>query len=112
MKRIRWDIEEVVAIVDIYFRNLAGKIEDLNAELLKLSQALNIRADHLNIKHDDKFRNLNGMQCIFENIRYVVTDGETGLSNAAKLHYKVVDIYFNEREKFDAILREFWKKYS
>ena len=112
MKRIRWDIEEVVAIVDIYFRNSVGEIEDLNAELLKLSQALNVRADYLHIQHDDKFRNLNGMQCIFENIRYVVTEGESGLSNAAKLHYAVVDIYFNEREKFNAILKEFWKKYS
>ena len=112
MKRIRWDIEEVVAIIDIYFRTSAGEIENLNAELLKLSQALNVRADCLHIKHDDKFRNLNGMQCIFENIRYVVTDGDVGLSNANKLHYTVVDVYYNEREKFDSILVEFWKKYS
>ncbi|MBQ6974933.1 MAG: hypothetical protein IJS81_08695 [Selenomonadaceae bacterium] len=112
MKRIRWTIEEVVAIVDVYFRNECGEINNLNLELENLSQSLNRRADILKISHDEKFRNLNGMKCIFENIKYVATDGEEGLSNASKLHQIVVDMYYNEREKFIEILNDFKQKYS
>ena len=111
MKRIKWTIEEVVAMVDIYFRYSNGGIVDLNAELIRLSEALNRRADTLNIKHDNKFRNFNGMKCIFQNVRYVATNGEAGLPSASKLHYTVIDMYHNERERFDKILEEFSQKY-
>lgn len=112
MKRIKWTLEEVVAMVDIYFRYSNGQIEDLNAELIRLSEILNRRADILNIPHDDKFRNFNGMKCIFQNVRYVATDGEIGLPSASKLHYIVIDMYNNERERFDRILEEFYLKYK
>lgn len=111
MKRIRWAIEEVVAIVDVYFRFESGGISDINAELDELSRTLNRRADILGIVHDEKFRNLNGMKCIFQNVRYVATDGEIGLSNASKQHQDIVDLYRNNREKFDAILNNFREKY-
>lgn len=45
--RIRWDIEEVVAMISIYFRYKSGEIQDLKSELTKLSHALNYRADIL-----------------------------------------------------------------
>ena len=111
MQRIKWTIEEVVAMVDIYFRYENGEIDDLNSELIRLSETLNKRADILNIKHDNKFRNFNGMKCIFQNVRYVATNGEVGLSSASKLHYDVIDMYHNEKEKFDGILEEFHQKY-
>ena len=111
MKRIKWSLEEVVAIVDVYFRNERGEVADLNFELKRLSRNLNRRADVLGIAHDEKFRNLNGMQCIFENIKYVATDGKEGLSNVSKLHRTVIDIYHNERERFNEILNDFGQKY-
>lgn len=111
MKRIKWASEEAVAIVDLYFRFENGMVADLNAELIELSRTLNRRADILGIVHDEKFRNLNGMKCIFQNIRYLTTDGEIGLSNASKLHSDTVDLYFSDREKFNAILKSFREKY-
>lgn len=111
MKRIKWSSEEAVAIVDLYFRFADGTVADLNAELIELSRTLNRRADILGIAHDEKFRNFNGMKCIFQNIRYLATDGEIGLSNASKLHSDTVDFYFNDREKFNAILKNFREKY-
>lgn len=112
MKRIKWDIEEVVAMVDLYFKFENGEIADLNAELENLSKKLNRRADVLGIAHDEKFRNLNGMKCIFQNVRYFATDGETGLANGNKLQGEVVDLYFNYRKFFDKILNDFNEKYS
>lgn len=107
MKRIKWDIEEVVAMVDLYFRFENGEIADLNEELKKLSEKLNLRADVLGIAHDEKFRNLNGMKCIFQNVRYFATDGEAGLSNGNKLQGEVVDLYLYDRKNFDKILKNF-----
>ena len=111
MKRIKWDIEEAVAIVDLYFRFEKGFISDLNAELMRLSEKLNRRADILGIVHDEKFRNLNGMKCIFQNVRYCATGGEVGLSNVSRLHKQTVELYFNDRKKFDEILNSFREKY-
>lgn len=112
MKRIKWDIEEVVAMVDLYFRFENEEITNLDEELKNLSKKLNRRADVLGIAHDEKFRNLNGMKCIFQNVRYFATDGETGLSNGNKLQGEVVDLYFNNRKFFDKILNDFNKKYA
>lgn len=112
MKRIKWTDEEAVAIVDLYFRFENGIVTDLNAEFVELSRKLNLRADTLGIVHDEKFRNLNGMQCIFQNVRYLATDGEVGLPNVSKIHRQAVDLYFSDREKFNAILKSFNDKYS
>ena len=112
MKRIKWDIEEVVAMVDLYFRFENGEFADLNEELKNLSEKLNRRADVLGIVHDEKFRNLNGMKCIFQNVRYFATDGETGLSNGSQLHSEVVELYLNDRKIFDKILKNFNEKYA
>lgn len=111
MKRIKWDLEEAVAIVDIYFRFENGLISDLDVELMKLSRTLNRRADILGIVHDEKFRNLNGMKCIFQNVRYCATDGEVGLSNVSQLHQRTVELYFNDRKSFDEILNRFRENY-
>ena len=75
MKRIRWELEEMVAMVDLYYRDKNGEVDNLNYELSELSRKLNKRADILDIDHDHKFRNLNGMKMIFQNVRYADTDG-------------------------------------
>ena len=111
MKRIKWALEEAVAIADLYFRFENGEVVDLNEALVKLSEQLNRRADILGIVHDDKFRNLNGMKCIFQNVRYLATNGEVGLPNVSKLHSDTVDLYFKERDRFNMILKEFKEKY-
>lgn len=112
MKRIKWTEEEAVAIVDLYFRFENGDVVDLNEEFKKLSETLNRRADILGIAHDAKFRNINGMQCIFQNVRYLATGGEVGLPNTSKIHSQAVDLYFNDSEKFYAILKDFQEKYQ
>ena len=99
-------------MVDIYFRYSNGEIVDLDAELIRLSEILNRRADILNIKRDSKFRNFNGMKCIFQNVRYAATDGKVGLSSASQLHYDVIDLYYKERKIFDKILEDFYQKYK
>jgi hypothetical protein len=109
--RIRWDIEEVVAMISIYFRYQSGEIQDLKAELTKLSHALNHRADILGISHDETFRNMNGMNMIFQNVTYVDTDGQEGMSGVSSMIYYVYYMYKVDRSRFDEILNDFIKEY-
>ncbi|MDY2862692.1 MAG: hypothetical protein SOT68_00685 [Oscillospiraceae bacterium] len=111
MKRIQWDIEEMVAMVDLYYRYENGKISNLSKELNHLSKRLVNRADILKIEHDNKYRNTNGMNMIFQNVRYVDTDGETGFSSASQLVYDVVKLYKDDYKKFEQILNDFNSKY-
>lgn len=111
MKRIPWDIEEMVAMVDLYYRYVNGMIPNLSNELHKLSERLINRADILMIEHDNKYRNTNGMNMIFQNVKYVDTNGETGFSSASQLVYDVVKLYKDDYEKFERILTDFNSKY-
>ena len=111
MKRIKWELEEAVAIVDLYFRFERGTVSNLKSELSELSRILNRRADMLGIVHDEKFRNLNGITCVFQNVRYYATNGRRGLSAVGKLQRDTVSMYRNEPEKFNAILESFREKY-
>lgn len=68
MIRVRWELEEAVALMDLYFR-YGATLSVPNDELLKLSQIYRNRANILGLNVDDKFRNLSGMKmqlgCIF-----------------------------------------------
>ena len=112
MIKVKWDIEEAVAIVDVYFKYQRGEIKDLGKSLERLSQTLIKRADILNIKHDDKFRNLNGMKSILANVEYIDSDGSVGLSNASKIIRTAVELYKNDRDQFDNFLIRFQEKYE
>ena len=68
MIKVEWSIEEMVAIVAIYFKSKLSDSYELKEELLDLSKRLNKRANILGIEHDEKYRNYNGMKKMFENL--------------------------------------------
>jgi hypothetical protein len=109
----KWDFEEMVAMVDIYMRHKDGtNVQDLNKDLEELSVSLNKRADMLGIEKGDNFRNFNGMNLIYQNLRGVATNGEEGLSHGSKLMVEVLDFYKRHRREFDIILEHFNDNYS
>lgn len=112
MKKIPWDVEEMVAIVDIYYKSENESSIVLSQQLKQLSAVLIHRADILKIEHDEKYRNYNGMKMIFENVRYVATNGEKGFSGAGQLIYDVINLYNNNLSVFYRILKEFNEKYQ
>ena len=61
MIRVRWELEEAVALMNLYFR-YGATLGVPNDELLKLSQIYRNRANILGLNVDDKFRNLSGMK--------------------------------------------------
>lgn len=115
MIRVRWELEEAVALMDLYFR-YGATLSVPNDELLKLSQIYRNRANILGLNVDDKFRNLSGMKTGMKMqlgcIHYVVTGGKEGMSGASRLFYKTYDLYKNNPLEFRNICKGFYKKYQ
>lgn len=112
MIKVNWDVEELVALIDIYRRSEGKTNEQIDADLLELSSALTKRANRLRIGHDEKFRNQNGMKMMFQNIAYIATDGQRGMSAASSSMRKVYGMLSTAPEVFDLILEEFTQRYA
>ena len=111
MIKVTWDVEEYVALVDIYKRCDHKGNEVVKHELQVLSVILNYRANKLNIAHDEKYRNLNGMMIMYQNVVYIATNGDRGMSNASAAMQAVYNMSINAPEAFVLILKEFNRKY-
>ena len=111
MKRINWDLEEAVALYDLYFKS--GQTLSIDKDKLKqLSEILNKRAKLKGWIVDDKFRNVTGLSMQVATIHYIVTGGKEGLKNSSKIFREVYDLYKEDLEKFDRIVKEFYLKYE
>ena len=111
MIRVNWDVEELTALIDLYMREKHGEISDLDAELEELSKVLNRRADCMGITHDEKYRNMNGMKLMYQNVDYIATSGDRGMSaysEAMRIVYKMSQLC---PEAFQLILKEFNTRY-
>lgn len=89
MIKVAWDVEELVALIDVYRKSDGKTTDQIEKELMDLSKSLTLRAQKLGIKHDEKFRNLNGMKMMFQNVVYTATNGQQGLPSASSLLQKV-----------------------
>ena len=104
MKRVIWDEEEAALLVDTY-RRIEATPSQKNELLHQLSDVLRKRAVSKGLEIDERFRNFNGMKFQYELLRYLMTDGEQGLSgNVAKTIAEVAELYRSEPEKFEEIL--------
>ena len=112
MIKVNWDVEELVALIDIYRRYEDNQSDQIDAELLTLSKVLTKRADKLGIEHDDKFRNLHGMKMMFQNVVYIATDGQQGMSATSSSMRKVYGMLSKSPDVFELILQEFTKRYG
>lgn len=112
MIKVAWDVEELVALIDVYRKSKGKTTEQIEKELIALSESLIIRAQKLGITHDDKFRNLNGMKMMFQNVVYTATNGHQGLSSASSSLQKVYKMLHTNPDVFELILEEFTSRYN
>ena len=110
--KVHWDIEEMVALFEVYNLQKSNNIDDLEQRLSKLSNQLILRADTLGIQHDAKFRNVTGLKMMLQNIRYVDSGNTQGLSQAGSVVYYVYYMYKVDIKYFSEILNNFHKKYG
>lgn len=111
MIKVNWDIEEAVALVSLYHRTTNKSQQEIQEELVLLSSKLKKRADILKIDYDEKFRNLNGMKMMYQNIEFLATGGEKGMSDASKALYIAEDLYQTKPDAFSLILEELYHRY-
>ena len=111
MKRVKWELEEAVALFDLYFKNGSNLSVDDEA-LYSLSRLYQRRAKLLNLDIDSKFRNVSGLRLQLGCVHYVVTGGREGMSNASRLFYQTYELYLTDPGKFTSICDMFYRKYS
>ena len=111
MIKVSWDVEELVALIDVYRNSMEKSSEEIENELLALSKAFVERAKRLGIEHDEKYRNMNGMKMMFQNVVFVASNGDRGMSAASSSMKKVFDMMSSSPEVFELILLEFTKRY-
>lgn len=107
--RIKWSLEEAVALLEYFFVS-RGEYKD--SELQTIRNMMINRAIVMNIAYDEKFRNITGLRMQLGCIEYVVTDGKSGLQNAARIFNDAYDLFQENRPKYYMILSEFYKKYQ
>lgn len=111
MIKVDWDVEELVALIDIYLREQRGEVSNLSAELEELSATLNRRAEQFGILHDEKYRNMNGMKLQYQNVDCIATNGARGLSSYSEAMKIVFQMSQLCPKAFQLILREFNLRY-
>ena len=111
MIKVAWDVEELVALIDVYRKSDGKTTDQIEKELMDLSKSLTLRAQKLGIKHDEKFRNLNGMKMMFQNVVYTATNGHQGLSSVSSSLQKVSKMLLTNPDVFELILEEFTGRY-
>jgi len=111
MLKVNWDVEELVALIDVYRSSGNMSAATIDDKLSALAERLIKRVDKLGIVHDKKFRNLNGMRMMFQNVVFIATEGKQGLSAASTSMQKVYSLLLSNPEVFEVILAEFNRKY-
>ena len=103
--RIPWDIEEAVLILDMLLKSLDGKLTRKEA-IRQVSEKLRRRAVNRGIEIDDIFRNENGITFQMSALEVAYTGIKTKLKQPTKLFVETVNLYRNNRELYEEILKE------
>ena len=103
--RIPWDIEEAVLMLDMLLKSIDGKLTRKEA-IRQVSEKLRRRAVNRGIEFDDIFRNENGITFQMSALEVAYTGKKTKLKQPTKLFVETVNLYRNNRELYEEILKE------
>ena len=103
--RIPWDVEEAVLMLDVLLKSLDGKLARKEA-IHQVSEKLRRRAVNRGITIDDIFRNENGITFQMSALEAAYTGMNTKLKQPTKLFTETVNLYRNQRELYERILKE------
>ena len=103
--RIPWDIEEAVLMLDMLLKSLDGLLTRKEA-IRQVSEKLRRRAVNRGIEFDDIFRNENGITFQMSALEVAYTGRKTKLKQPTKLFVETVNLYRNNRELYEEILKE------
>lgn len=101
----RWDKLETVLLMDTFINIEKGKLTRQNG-ITKLSECLRNYAINNGKKIDEKYRNISGIGMKIENIRFVYSNGTSGLAAYSKLEKEVVCLYKENPKTYNELLNE------
>ena len=102
---IPWDIEEAVLMLDMLLKSIDGRLTRKEA-IRQVSEKLRRRAVNRGITIDDIFRNENGITFQMSALEVAYTGRKTKLKQPTKIFVETVNLYRNNRELYEEILKE------
>ena len=111
MIKIRWDLSEAVVLVDTFLTNW-GRLSVPEDQLLNLSEMYKRKATASGLFFDEKYRNLSGLRMQLACVQYVVTNGQEGMPNAAKVFHDAYKLFCDNPGEFNDIKDEFYRLYG
>lgn len=102
---IPWDIEEAVLMLDMLLKSIDGRLTRKEA-IRQVSEKLRRRAVNRGITIDDIFRNENGITFQMSALEVAYTGRKTRLKQPTKIFVETVNLYRNNREFYEEILKE------
>ena len=103
--RILWDKYEAVILLDKLIDVLEGRISRKFA-IEYVSKKLREYAVRRGLVIDEIYRNTNGIGLQMTHMEFIFTDGESGTDRKSKLFQEIVDLYKNDRKKYEEVLKE------
>ncbi|WP_206812549.1 HNH endonuclease [Paradesulfitobacterium ferrireducens] len=100
----KWDRDELILALDLYFRHNPLNINSSHVEVVKLSQVLNSLPIHSNKPDAERFRNPNGVYmklCNF--MRFDPSYHGTGLERGGKLEEQIWNEFANDPDNLRLI---------
>jgi 5-methylcytosine-specific restriction protein A len=95
MRNPKWERDEVILALNLYFDENRGTIESNNPKIIELSELLNMLPIHSNRPDEEKFRNPNGVTLKLGN--FLALDPNysgKGMESYSKLDEAVFNEYF------------------
>lgn len=104
-KRIPWDEFEAAILLDAYL-SVEKDLLPRQEAITSVSCMLRERAIGKGMDIDPVFRNENGISLQLGAMQYVMTDGEKGIVHAPKIFRFIVDLYYDNPEEYELVLKE------
>lgn len=105
MKRIKWDEYEVALLV-YYYCKIQDREISFEAATIELSERLRRKAVRKGLEIDSIYRNTNGMSMKLGNMQYLFTNGEKGLNCNSHMDREIYELYMNNKEKYQQLLKK------
>ena len=104
-KQPKWSKYEAVLLFETFISIEKGNVNRQEA-ILKLSECLRNYAINNGKKINEKYRNEFGIGMKIENIRFVYSDGQSGLAAFSKLDKEIVCLYKEKPNAYSELLNE------
>lgn len=104
MKNPKWQRDELILALELYFRMTPGEIHARNQEIIELSHLLNLLPIHPGASRNQKFRNPNGVSLKLSNFLSLDPSySGKGMTRISKMDEQIFSEFREDKEKLTRI---------